>query len=159
MVVPRFVSQAIAGEDVTVYGDGTQVRCFLHVQDAVGAILALSEHERAIGRAFNVGNPERITILGLAERIVQRVGSGSRITFVPYEEAYDEGFEELGQRAPDVRALQELTGWTPRRSLDEALDDVIGFERAGLAIEALARYDGRQADSLQSRTTSEARAE
>jgi UDP-glucose 4-epimerase len=157
MVVPRLVRQAIAGEDVTVYGDGDQVRSFLHVNDAVAATLALSEHELASGRVFNVGNPKSITILGLARRIVERVGSSSRITFVPYEKAYDEGFEELGQRKPDVSALQELTGWTPQRSLDEALDDVIGFERAEVAVEAGARDDGRYRAPL--RRTPEARAE
>jgi UDP-glucose 4-epimerase len=136
MVVPRLVRQAIAGADMTVYGDGTQVRCFLHVDDAVAAILALSQHSRATGRAFNIGNPEPITILGLADRIIQRAGSGSRITFVPYEEAYDDGFDELGQRVPDVTALQELVDWKPIRTLDEALDDVIGFQRAELSIEA-----------------------
>jgi UDP-glucose 4-epimerase len=136
MVVPRLVRQAIVGDDLTVYGDGSQARCFLHVHDAVSAILALSEHEGAIGRAFNVGSPGPITILGLAQRIVERVGSSSRITFVPYEEAYDEGFEELGRRTPDITSVQELTGWRPRRTLEEALDDVIAFQRAELAVEA-----------------------
>jgi UDP-glucose 4-epimerase len=136
MVVPRFVRQAIAGDDVTVYGDGTQTRCFLHIDDAVPALLALAEHDRATGRAFNLGNPEPVTILALARRIVHRIGSRSRITFVAYEQAYDDGFEELGQRAPDISALQELVGWEPRRSLDDALDDVIRFQRAELAVEA-----------------------
>jgi nucleoside-diphosphate-sugar epimerase len=135
MVVPRLVRQAIAGDDVTVYGDGDQARCFLHVRDAVAAILALSQHAAATGRAFNLGNPEPITIQRLAQSIVERVGSSSRITFVPYEEAYDEGFEELGQRTPDIGALRELTGWRPQRTLEEALDDVIAFQRAELAIE------------------------
>jgi UDP-glucose 4-epimerase len=156
MVVPRFVRQAIAGDDITVYGDGTQVRSFLHVSDAVAAILALSDHDVAVGRAFNVGNSESITILRLARRIIERVGSSSRITFVPYEEAYDEGFDELGQRTPDVTALQDLTGWRPQRSINEALDDVIGFERAELAVGA-ARDDGQQPAS--SRPPTEAPAE
>jgi UDP-glucose 4-epimerase len=145
MVVPRLVRQAIAEDDMTVYGDGTQVRCFLHVHDAVAAILAVSEHDQAAGRAFNVGNPDPITILALAERIIQRVGSSSCITFVPYENAYEDGFEELGQRVPDVTALQGVVGWKPRRTLDDALDDVIGFQRAELAIEASrqSRANGR----------------
>ena len=133
MVVPRLVRQAIAGEDVTVYGDGTQTRCFLHVADAVQAIIGLSVHEQATGRAFNIGNPEPITILELAERIISRTGSSSPIRFVPYEEAYAEGFEELGRRQPDAQALIELLGWRPRRTLDDALDDVIAFQRAELA--------------------------
>jgi len=136
MVVPRFVRQALAGNDVTVYGDGTQLRCFLHVQDAVRAILALTDHGRASGRAFNLGNPEPITILELARRIIRRTGSRSRIVLVDYGEAYDEGFEELGRRTPDITAVQALIGWRPRRSVDEALDDVISFERSELAVEA-----------------------
>jgi UDP-glucose 4-epimerase len=136
MVVPRFVRQAIQGEDVTVYGDGKQSRCFLHVDDAVRAILALAEREDASGRAFNIGNPTPITILQLAERVIARAGSSSQIRFVPYEEAYDDGFEELGRRRPDTRCLYELTGWHPSRTLDEALDDVIAFQRAELAMEA-----------------------
>lgn len=135
MVVPRLVRQAIAGEDLTVYGDGSQSRCFLHVHDAVSAILTLTQHPGAIGRAFNIGNDYAITILKLAERIIERCGSRSKIRFVPYEEAYDEGFEELGQRRPDTAALRELTGWCPRRTLDDALDDVIDYQRAELAIE------------------------
>jgi UDP-glucose 4-epimerase len=135
MVVPRLVRQAVAGEDLTVYGDGTQTRCFLHVADAVAAIIGLSEHEATTGRAFNVGNPEPITILELAGRIIARAGSSSRIRFVPYDEAYDEGFEELGRRQPVTSAVQELLGWRPQRTLDEALDDVIAFQRAELALE------------------------
>jgi UDP-glucose 4-epimerase len=136
MVVPRFVRPAIVGDDLAVYGDGSQSRCFLHVRDAVAAILTLSAHAGATGRAFNIGNPEPITILGLAERIIRLVGSSSRITFVPYGEAYDEGFEELGTRRPDTTALQELLGWRPTCTLDDALAEVIDFERAELAMEA-----------------------
>ena len=142
MVVPRFVRQALAGDDVTVYGDGAQQRCFLHVEDAVRAMLALAEHAGTSGRAFNIGNPDPITILALARRVVGRVGSRSRITMVDYEEAYDEGFEELGRRTPDITAVQALVGWRPRRSLDDALDDVISFVRAELALEAPARRRG-----------------
>lgn len=136
MVVPRFVRQAIAGDDVTVYGDGSQKRCFLHVKDAVPALLALADHDGATGRAFNVGNPEPITILGLAQRVIRCIGSRSRIAFLDYEQAYDPGFEELGQRTPDITAVHELLGWTPQRSLDQALDDVISFQRGELAMEA-----------------------
>ena len=136
MVVPRFVRQAIAGDRVTVYGDGSQSRCFLHVNDAVRAILALAGHKDASGKAFNIGNPHPITILRLAERIIERVGSRSTIQFVPYEEAYDDGFEELGRRRPDTGAIERLIGWAPRRTLDDALDDVIAFQRGELAMEA-----------------------
>ena len=135
MVVPRFVHQAIRGEDVTVYGDGTQSRCFLHVADAVEAILALARCDGARGRAFNIGNPSPITIVELAQRVITRADSTSTIRFVPYEEAYDDGFEELGRRRPDTRALEELIGWQPTRPLDHALDDVIAFQRAEVAME------------------------
>lgn len=133
MVVPRLVRQAVGGEDLTVYGDGTQTRCFLHVADAVQAMIGLSDHADATGRAFNIGSPEPITILHLAERIIARTGSSSQIRFVPYDEAYEEGFEELGRRQPDTGAVSELLGWRPRRTLDDALDDVIAFQRAELA--------------------------
>jgi UDP-glucose 4-epimerase len=134
MVVPRLVTQALAGEDLTVYGDGTQTRCFLHVRDAVAGILALVEHDGALGRAFNVGNPVSISISGLAQRIIARTGSRSQISFVPYELAYDEGFEELGRRRPNIDAISELTRWRPQRSLDDALDDVIAYQQAELAL-------------------------
>lgn len=134
MVVPRFVRQAIRNENVTVYGDGTQSRCFLHVSDAVRAVVSLSSHDGAVGHAFNVGSSTPITILGLAERVIERVGSSSQLAFVPYEEAYDEGFEELGRRRPCTDAIRELIGWEPERTLDDALDDVIAYQRAELAM-------------------------
>jgi UDP-glucose 4-epimerase len=134
MVVPRLVNQALAGEELTVYGDGTQTRCFLHVRDAVAGLLALIEHDGAVGRAFNVGNPVSISIAGLAERIIERTGSSSEPSFIPYELAYDEGFEELGRRRPDIHAISELTRWRPQRSLDEALDEVIAYQQTELAL-------------------------
>jgi UDP-glucose 4-epimerase len=148
MVVPRLVRQAITGADLTVYGDGTQSRCFLHVLDAVAALLAISEHDGASGRAFNIGNSEPITILGLATRILERVGTTSTIMFVPYEEAYEDGFEELGRRRPDTTALEQLTGWRPQRSLDDALDDVIAFQRMELAMEVATTRDPRDTEAV-----------
>ncbi len=136
MVVPRFARQAVLGEDVTVYGDGSQSRCFLHVQDAVTAILGLAELDRASGQAFNIGNPSPITILQLAERVIARASSRSAIAFIPYDEAYDEGFEELGRRRPDTSSLEQLLDWAPTRTLDEALDDVIAYQRMEVAIES-----------------------
>jgi UDP-glucose 4-epimerase len=136
MVVPRFARQAIRGDDVTVYGDGSQSRCFLHVQDAVAAILGLAEAQEAAGQAFNIGNQSPITILQLAQRVIARAESRSDIAFVPYDQAYDEGFEELGRRRPDTGALARLTGWQPTRTLDDALDDVIAYQRMELSLEA-----------------------
>ena len=139
MVAPRLVRQAIAGEDLTVFGDGSQARCFMHVGDAVAGLIALADEDRASGGSFNIGSQDSITIQELAERILERVGSRSRIVRVPYEQAYDDGFEELGRRTPDITALQKLTGWRPRHTLDDALDDVIAFQRGELALEAQAR--------------------
>jgi UDP-glucose 4-epimerase len=129
MVLPRFVRQALNGDDLTVYGNGTQSRCFTHVLDVVHAIELLLDDERATGRVFNVGASTEIPIVELARRVMERVGSTSKVRFVPYEEAYDDGFEELGRRKPDTAAVRELTGWTPSRTVDDAIDDVIAYER------------------------------
>jgi UDP-glucose 4-epimerase len=133
MVLPRFVRQALAEEDLTVYGDGTQTRCFAHVEDSVDAILRLMAHGQAVGQVFNVGASSEITIAELAARVIERTGSSSKIRFVPYEEAYGEGFEELGRRKPDTSALERLTGWRARRTVWDAIDDTIAYERGSLA--------------------------
>jgi nucleoside-diphosphate-sugar epimerase len=134
MVLPRFVGQAIAGEDLTVYGDGSQSRCFSHVHDTTRALVMLMDEEGARGRAFNVGRSSEITILELAEKVIERVGSAtSGIEMVPYEEAYGEGFEELGRRRPDTTALEQMTGWRSTRGVEEAIDDVAAYERVRLA--------------------------
>jgi UDP-glucose 4-epimerase len=132
MVLPRFVRQALRGEPLTVYGDGTQTRCFCHVYDAVEAIVLLLGSEAAAGQVFNIGFDREISIYELAQRVIARAASRSEIRPIPYSEAYDEGFEELGRRRPDTTALRELTGWEPRRTVDDAIDDVILYERAAL---------------------------
>jgi UDP-glucose 4-epimerase len=129
MVLPRFVGQALRGEDVTVYGDGSQMRCFAHVLDVVRAIVMVLESDAATGQVFNVGAETPITIMQLAERVIERTGTGAGIRLVPYAEAYDDGFEELGRRQPDTRLLRELTGWEPGRTIDDAIDDVIAHEQ------------------------------
>jgi UDP-glucose 4-epimerase len=131
MVLPRFVQQALAGEDLTVFGTGKQTRCFTHVLDAVEALVLLSDHNGAFGNAYNVGSSTPVSILQLAGQVIERTGSGSRVLLVPYEDAYGDGFEELGIRRPDTSALRALTGWRPRRTLDVAIDDVIAYERDG----------------------------
>jgi nucleoside-diphosphate-sugar epimerase len=136
MVLPRFVRQALTGDDLTVYGNGTQTRCFAHVHDSVGGILALLDSDEAVGRVFNIGTDREVAIIELARRVIERSGSGSKIKLVPYEEAYSEGFEELGRRRPDTTALRELTGWTPSRTVDDAIDDVILHERTRAAQES-----------------------
>ena len=134
MVVPRFVRQALEGEDLTVYGNGTQTRCFAHVHDIVQAMLMLFDNDEAIGGVYNVGSSTEIAIVELARRVIERTGSTSKIQLVPYDEAYDEGFEELGRRQPDTTALQTLTGWAPSRTVDDAIDDVVLHEQSRLAV-------------------------
>jgi UDP-glucose 4-epimerase len=138
MVLPRFVRQALAGEDLTVYGNGTQSRCFVHVNDTVRALLALLETPEASGDVFNVGGTTEIAILELAERVIERTGSDSQIRFVPLEVAYEPGFEEVSHRKPVTDHLQAATGWAPRHTIDEAIDDVIAYHREnGLVPEAV----------------------
>jgi UDP-glucose 4-epimerase len=127
MVLPRFVRQALAGEDLTVYGDGTQSRCFAHVADTVRGITLLLDSDDAVGDAFNIGSTTEVTIIDLARRVIARTGSRSRIRMVPYEDAYENGFEELGRRKPDTTAIQRLVGWAPRRTIDDAIDDLSAF--------------------------------
>ena len=131
MVLPRFVRQALAGEELSVYGSGAQSRCFVHVHDSVSAMLMLCDAELATGRVFNVGSEREITIIELAGKVIERSGSRSAIRLVPYDEAYAEGFEELGKRKPDTAAVRQLTGWEPTRDIDEIIDDVIAYERSG----------------------------
>jgi UDP-glucose 4-epimerase len=133
MVLPRLVRQALAGQELTVYGSGAQSRCFVHVHDSVAAILMLCDAELATGRVFNVGSSREVTIIELAGRVIERAASRSAIRLIRYDEAYGEGFEELGKRRPDTTALRQLTGWAPTRSIDEIIDDVIAYERSEAA--------------------------
>jgi UDP-glucose 4-epimerase len=130
MVIPRLVQQALAGQPLTVYGDGQQSRCFCNVQDTVRAVLALASEPRAVGEIFNVGNREEITILDLARRVLARSGSRSEIKLVPYDQAYEDGFEDMRRRVPDTQKIKATVGWQPTISLDETLDQVIAQFRA-----------------------------
>lgn len=125
MVIPRLVRQALGGEPLTVYGSGTQTRCFCHVDDVVRALVGLIEHPGAIGEVFNVGSTEEISIAALAERVLHRTGSSAPIVLVPFEQAYEVGFEDMDRRLPDTTKVHALTGWAPRRNLDDILDGVI----------------------------------
>ena len=136
MVVPRFVQQALRGEPLTVYGDGQQTRCFCDVKDAVRAIIGLAECPEAVGQVFNVGSTEEVTILELAEKVLHIVDTlrverptlnvqRDRIVFVPYDQAYEAGFEDMRRRVPDRSKIQRLIGWAPQRSLEETLIDLI----------------------------------
>lgn len=132
MVIPRFVRQALEGRPLTVYGGGSQTRCFLHVQDAVAAILALAENVDAIGQVFNLGATEEISIQALAEKVLACAqASDGEIVSIPYEQAYVAGFEDMRRRVPDVSKIRALTGWAPRHSLDDILHDTIDFLRNG----------------------------
>ena len=129
MVVPTFVSQALAGEPITVYGTGEQQRSFCHVEDSVRAVLGLLEAPEALGEVYNIGNERELTIRALAERVRERVGSDSEIVTVPYDEAYGEGFEDMERRQPDTAKIRGLLGWEPERSMDEIIDDVVEYYR------------------------------
>lgn len=130
MVVPTFVKQALAGQPLTVFGDGAQSRCFTHVSDAVRALIDLMACPQALGQVFNIGNTEEISILGLAQKVIERAGSKSQIVFVPYEKAYEPGFEDMPRRVPDLRKIERQIGWRPTAGLAQILDDVIASVRA-----------------------------
>ena len=128
MVIPNFVKQALLGHPITVYGDGTQSRCFTYVGDVVGALISLVEHEGAVGQVFNVGNDTReISILELAQKVKERTQSASEIKIVPYDQAYEAGFEDMPRRVPDLTKIRALTGYQPKVDLDEILDHVIAY--------------------------------
>ncbi len=130
MVVPSMVRAALDEQPIRVFGDGWQSRCFTHVRDVVGAFLALADHPGSVGEVFNVGSAEEVSILGLAERIRALTHSTSPITFVPYDEAYEDGFEDMQRRVPDLSKIQALIGYQPTYSLDEILASVIEHELA-----------------------------
>ena len=128
MVIPNFVKQALLGHPITVFGDGSQSRCFTYVSDVVGVLVRLAEEPRAVGQVLNVGNDhEEVTILDLAQRVKARTGSKSEIVRVAYDQAYEEGFEDMPRRVPDLSRLRALTGYEPKVHLDEILDKVIEY--------------------------------
>jgi UDP-glucose 4-epimerase len=131
MVIPRLIRQALAGEPLTVFGDGSQTRCFCHVADVVRALLMLIEHPDAVGQVFNVGSTEEVSIAELARRVLVATGSRSTIGYIPYAEAYGIGFEDMQRRLPDVSKLRALTGWVPRFDLDHILAETVA-EAAGV---------------------------
>jgi UDP-glucose 4-epimerase len=133
--VPKFVSQALAGRPLTVHGDGCQTRCFCHVDDVVRALTDLMAlGEPAYGEVFNCGSQEEVSILELASRVVELTGSDSEIHLIPYEAAYEAGFEDMPRRYPDVTKIGKALGWSSTRSLDETLTDVISFHQAEASV-------------------------
>ena len=125
MVIPTFVKQALAGRPITVYGDGTQTRCFTYVGDVVRALMALMDHEGAVGQVFNIGSTEELSITALAERVQALTDTRAPIVYVPYAEAYEEGFEDMPRRVPDISKIGALIGYRPTVALDEILHRVI----------------------------------
>lgn len=130
MVIPRFVDQALHDRPLTVFGDGLQTRCFCHVRDAVDGFAALIEHPDAYGKVFNIGRPEEVSIRQLAERIIVLSDSASSIRYVPYGEAYGDGYEDMRRRVPDISRARELIGFEPKLDLDEIILSVIAERRA-----------------------------
>jgi UDP-glucose 4-epimerase len=129
MVIPNLVGQALAGEPMTVFGDGTQSRSFTHVQDVVGALVQLVKEPSAIGQVINIGNTEEVTITTLAERIRELTGSRSPITLIPYDEAYESGFEDMPRRVPDLSKVTAMIGYKPKHTLEDILVQVIDYFR------------------------------
>jgi UDP-glucose 4-epimerase len=130
MVLPTFVRQALAGQPITVYGDGTQSRCFGYVGDVVGALSRLIQEPRAVGEVFNVGNDQETAIRSLADMIKAMTGSASPIVTVPYDKAYEAGFEDMARRVPDLAKVRGLIGYEPRVQLDRIIAEVIEYQRA-----------------------------
>ena len=127
MVIPTFVKQALAGRPITVYGSGKQSRCFCYVGDVVGALVKLMDSEGSVGEVFNIGSTQEISILDLAKLVKELTKSESEIVFVPYDEAYEEGFEDMPRRIPDTSKVNKLVGFKPEKRLDEILKAVIDF--------------------------------
>jgi UDP-glucose 4-epimerase len=124
MVVPRFVKAALNDEPITIYGDGNQTRCFAHVYDVIDAVIAIAFAENTIGKVINIGNNFEISINDLAKKIILETGSKSEIVYVPYKEAYGDGFEDMERRVPNIELINELVGWKPRRDLSMIIADI-----------------------------------
>jgi len=128
MVVPNFVKQALLGRPITVFGDGSQRRCFTYVTDVVESLVRLAEHPEAVGQVFNIGNDsQEIAILELAKRVKQKTASRSEIVLIPYDQAYEEGFEDMPRRVPEISKVRDLVGYEPQVQLDEIIENVIAY--------------------------------
>jgi UDP-glucose 4-epimerase len=131
MVIPNFVRQGLSGQTITVHGDGTQTRSFCHVSDVVDALIRLVQEPKAIGEVFNIGNDQEITIMALAEKVRALTGNRSTIVTIPYDQAYEAGFEDMPRRVPDLRKIQALVGYAPKTRLDDILSGIIEHLRDG----------------------------
>jgi UDP-glucose 4-epimerase len=133
MVIPRFVYQALKEQPVTIYGTGKQTRCFLHVKDVVNALISLMQHPKAVGDVFNVGSQEEITIENLAKEVIELTKSKSKTIYIPYDQAYEEGFEDMHRRVPDITKVKNLINFNLTSDLEGILKDVIEFCRNKVA--------------------------
>lgn len=124
MVVPRFVKAALTNEPITIYGNGNQTRCFGHIYDVIDAVMAVAFADNTVGKVINIGNNSEISMNGLARKVIEETGSNSDIVYVPYEEAYGEGFEDMERRVPNIDLINELVGWTPKRDLSTVIADI-----------------------------------
>ena len=124
MVIPRFVQAALAGQKLKVYGSGEQSRCFCHVFDTVRALVALADCPAAIGNIYNIGATTPVSIKELAQQVIEQLGSSSEIEYIPYEQAYEQGFEDMLRRKPDTRSIKNLINWQPEHDLTDIINDV-----------------------------------
>ena len=131
MVVPRFVSAALKNQDIEIYGTGEQTRCFTHVADVIDALRSIAASEKTIGEIINIGNTAEISIKSLAEKIISKTNSQSKIVFKEYRDVYESNFEDMKRRVPNIEKINSLVGWTPQRNLDDIITDVIEFEKNG----------------------------
>jgi UDP-glucose 4-epimerase len=127
MVVPRFVQFALKNEPITIYGNGQQTRCFGHVLDAVDAVVRIAFAENTIGKVINIGNDSEISINDLAKKVIEQTNSKSEIVYVPYEEAYGDGFEDMERRVPNIELIKSLVGWEPKLDLSSMIKDIATF--------------------------------
>lgn len=125
MVIPRFVSMALNNEPITIYGNGTQTRCFGHVYDVIDAVISVAFSDKTIGKVINIGNNFEISMNDLAKKIIEETGSASEIKYIPYSEAYGDGFEDMERRVPNIDLIKSLTGWQPKRDLTQIIKDVV----------------------------------
>jgi UDP-glucose 4-epimerase len=134
MVIPRFVAAALAGRQLEIHGDGSQTRCFCHVQDTIRALAGLMDARHLSGEIFNVGSTERVTILELADRVRSLTGSQSEVGYVPYDEVYGQGIEDMLHRQPSIEKVSGAIGWAPTRTLDAILADVVEHAKTSPAV-------------------------
>lgn len=129
MVIPTFIRQALTGEPITVFGDGSQTRCFAHVYDVISALSQIYTEEAAVGEVFNIGNDEEVSILELAGQVKEVTQSKSEIRFIPYEEAYEVGFEDMPRRVPDLSKIEKLIGYRPEKSLRDIIETTVDYQK------------------------------